>query len=158
MRTEPIPCAPHDPPYVPHPAPIPFADPWSYELVFPCDPRGPRIARTTLRAILGAHDLGELGYRAELLASELTTNSVLHARGPAGMRLQWLHPVLRISVWDLSPDLPKPYAPAAGPDGEAGRGMAIVQLVADRWGGCAIGEGEWGTGGKTVWFEVALGS
>ncbi|MFK4212645.1 ATP-binding protein [Streptomyces sp. NPDC030920] len=162
MRTEPTPYAPHAPyddtPYALHPTPIPFADPWSYELVFPRDPRGPRIARTTLRAVLGAHELTELCYRAELLTSELTTNSVRHAQGPAGVRLQWRHPVLRVSVWDLSPDLPKPYRPAVGPEAEAGRGMAILELVADRWGGCAIGEGELGSGGKTIWFELALTS
>lgn len=156
MRTDhPIPHVP-DSSHDLHPAPIPFADPWSYELVFPRDPRGPRIARTTLRVILGAHELDELAYRAELLTSELTTNSVRYALGPAGVRLQWRHPVLRVSVWDLSPDLPKPYTSAVGPDAEAGRGMAILELVADRWGGCAIGEGELGTGGKTIWFELAL--
>ncbi|MFE9778234.1 ATP-binding protein [Streptomyces sp. NPDC005775] len=161
MRTKPTPTptAPYDDaPYAPHPAPIPFADPWSYELVFPHDPRGPRIARTTLRAVLGAHELTELSYRAELLTSELTTNSVRHSQGHAGVRLQWRHPVLRVSVWDLSPDLPKPYRLAVGAEAEAeaGRGMAILELVADRWGGCAIGEGELGSGGKTVWFELAL--
>ncbi|WP_028813797.1 ATP-binding protein [Streptomyces flavidovirens] len=140
----------------PHPTPIPFTEPWQYELSFPCDPRSPRIARTTLRAILSAHDLAELSYRAELLASELATNSVQHTKGPAAVRLQWLHPVLRVSVWDMSPDLPKPYAPRAGADSEAGRGLAILELVADRWGGCAIGEGPYGPGGKTIWFELAI--
>ncbi|MFJ2265017.1 ATP-binding protein [Streptomyces sp. NPDC087849] len=95
---------------------------------------------------------------AELLTSELTTNSVRHTKGPAAVRLQWWHPVLRISVWDMSPDLPKPYVPPADPHAEAGRGMAILELVADRWGRCAIGEGALGPGGKTVWFELALGA
>ncbi|MGN5633603.1 ATP-binding protein, partial [Streptomyces sp. AC154] len=145
-----------DTPYLRHPAPIPFAEPWSYELVFPRDPRGPRVARTTLRVVLRAHELTELSYRAELLTSELTTNSVQYAQGHAGVRLQWRYPVLRVSVWDLSPDLPKPYVSSVGPEAEAGRGMVILELVADRWGGCAIGEGELGSGGKTVWFELAL--
>ncbi|MDX3683130.1 ATP-binding protein [Streptomyces sp. AK04-4c] len=156
MRTESALHAPYSPYEDHHPAPIPFTDPWSYELSFPRDPRGPRITRATVRAVLDAHELAELSYRAELLASELTTNSVRHTRGPAGVRLQWRHPVLRVSVWDLSPDLPKPYVPAVGPDAEAGRGLAILELVADRWGGCAIGEGELGSGGKTIWFELAL--
>ncbi|WP_274561527.1 ATP-binding protein [Streptomyces spiramyceticus] len=148
MRTEPA-------PYV-HPAPIPFADPWQYELTIPCDPRSPGIARTTLRTILAAHNLAELSYRTELLATELATNSVRHTKGPAAVRLQWLHPVLRVSVWDMSPDMPKPYAPPA--DAEAGRGLAILELVADRWGGCAIGEAPYGPGGKTIWFELTLSS
>ncbi|WP_251069319.1 ATP-binding protein [Streptomyces sp. ISL-96] len=148
MRPEPTPHI--------HPTPIPSAAPWQYELTFPCDPRGPHVARTTLRTILAAHHLAELSYRAELLASELATNSVQHTKGPAAVRLQWLHPVLRVSVWDMSPDMPKPYAPPANPDAEAGRGLAILELVADRWGGCAIGKGPYGPGGKTIWFELSL--
>ncbi|MFF1378064.1 hypothetical protein [Streptomyces sp. NPDC058308] len=34
--------------------------------------------------------------------------------------------------------------------------MVILDAVADRWGGCAIGEGSYGPGGKTMWFELAL--
>jgi hypothetical protein len=81
---------------LPHPLPLPFASPRHYELDFPCDPRGPGIARITLRAILDAHGLAQLTDRAELLASELATNSVRHTKGPASVRLQWLHPVLRV--------------------------------------------------------------
>jgi anti-sigma regulatory factor (Ser/Thr protein kinase) len=139
-----------------HPAPIPFTDQWSYELRFPCDPRGPGVARVTLRAVLAAHGLDELAYRAELVASELTTNSVRHTKGPALVRLHWLHPVLRISVWDTSPDLPEPKAPH--PDAEEGRGLVILGLVADRWGACSMNDGPAGPGGKTIWFELALGA
>ncbi|WP_342669548.1 ATP-binding protein [Streptomyces yerevanensis] len=141
----------------PHPPPLPFAAPWQYELHFPCDPRGPGIARLTLRAVLSAHGLAELADRAELLASELTTNSVRHTKGPASVRLQWLCPVLRVTVWDMSPDLPPPAPPVAPPPhADGGRGMLILEAVADRWGGCAIGEGPYGPGGKTVWFELSL--
>jgi anti-sigma regulatory factor (Ser/Thr protein kinase) len=139
--------------------PIPFAAPWQYELSFPCDPRGPRVARATLRAVLAAHGLGELAYRAELLASELTTNSVRHTKGPASVRLHWMHPVLRVSVWDMSPDLPGPrHLRQPRQDAESGRGLVILDLVADRWGGCAIGEGPYAPGGKSIWFELALGA
>lgn len=58
-----------------HPlTPIPFADPWEYEIRIPRDPRGPGIARAALRAALTAHGLGELLGRAELLTSELATS------------------------------------------------------------------------------------
>ncbi|MET8948758.1 ATP-binding protein [Streptomyces sp. NPDC004542] len=148
---------------LPHPPPIPFAAPWHYELRFPCDPRGPGIARVTLRAVLDAHGLAELADRAELLACELTTNSVRHTKGPASVRLQWLYPVLRVSVWDMSPDLP-PTLPGfadravTGPeaDAEGGRGLLILDAVADRWGGCAIGGEPHGPGGKSLWFELTL--
>ncbi len=137
-----------------HPHPIPFAEPWSYEIGFPCDPRSPRIVRIALRAILLAHQVPELIDRAELLTSELTTNSVRHTKGPASVRLHWLHPVLRVSVWDMSPDLPTPSRPLDDADG--GRGLLILEAIADRWGGCAASESPYGPGGKTIWFELAL--
>jgi anti-sigma regulatory factor (Ser/Thr protein kinase) len=148
--------------HTPHPSPIPFVEPWHYELRIPCDPRAPRIARTTLRAVLDAHELGELLERAELLTSELATNSVRHTKGPAAVRLQWLHPKLRVSVWDPSPDLPTRCGsgvagPSAPPDADNGRGLLLLDVFADRWGGCSIGEGPWGPGGKTIWFELTLG-
>jgi hypothetical protein len=54
----------------------------------------------------------------------------------------------------MSPDLPEQHQPRA--DSEDGRGLVILDLVADRWGGCAIGEGPYGPGGKTIWFELTL--
>ncbi|WP_200308310.1 ATP-binding protein [Streptomyces adelaidensis] len=144
---------------LPHPPPLPFTAPWHYELRFPCDPRGPGVARVTLRAVLDAHGLAQLTDRAELLASELATNSVRHTRGPASVRLQWLHPVLRVSVWDMSTDLPSMpgMSPrATGTHAEGGRGLLILDAVADRWGGCPMGEGAGGPGGKTIWFELNL--
>ncbi|KUF15026.1 ATP-binding protein [Streptomyces silvensis] len=138
-----------------HPPPLGFADPWDYELWFPRDPRGPGIARVTLRAVLAAHGLVGLTDRAELLATELATNSVRHTRGPASVHLQWLHPVLRVSLWDADPELPAlPTQPAPHADG--GRGLLILDMVADRWGGYPIGARPRGPGGKTVWFELAL--
>lgn len=70
------------------------------------------------------------------------------------MRLQWLHPVLRISVWDASPDLPEPADPSA--DAEDGRGLLILDLVADRWGACPMGEGAGERRGKTIWCELVF--
>lgn len=138
-------------------APLPFTDPWTYELHFPRDPRSPGIARLTLRAILATHHLTELADRAELLTTELATNSVRHTKGPASVRLRWLCPVLRVSVWDTSPDLPSlaPPSPVSTHVG-GGWGLVILEAVADRWGGCAIEESVFGPGGKTVWFELAL--
>ncbi|MFS7874081.1 hypothetical protein ACEYXF_12255 [Streptomyces asiaticus] len=33
----------------------------------------------------------------------------------------------------------------------------ILDILADRWGGCAIGEEPFGLGGKTLWFELSWG-
>ncbi|ARF57079.1 ATP-binding protein [Streptomyces gilvosporeus] len=143
-------------PYAPEdPTSLAFTEPWEYELAFPRDPRGPGIARTTLRAVLDAHHLLELADRAELLTSELATNSVRHSKGPASVRLRWTHPVLRVSVTDTCPYLPLPSAPPSA-EAEDGRGLFILDLVSDEWGGCALGDSLLGPGGKTVWFELVL--
>lgn len=147
------------------PEPISFSEPWNYELCFPRDPRGPGIARVTLRAVLGTHGLQELVERAELLASELTTNAVCHTVGPASVRLHWQHPALRVSVWDTKPARQPQRlgaydeTPLASPQEEmtGGRGLLLLDVLADRWGVCTLGDGPWGLGGKTVWFELRVG-
>ncbi|WP_421107801.1 ATP-binding protein [Streptomyces sp. NEAU-S77] len=139
----------------PQPAPILFAEPWEYELHFPRDPRGPAIARIAIKAVLTAHGLGELNDRAELLASELTTNAVRYATGSAAVRPCWTKPVLRVSVTDTCPGLPVPLHPP-GPGAEHGRGLLILDLLADAWGGCRLGESPFGAGGKSIWFELVL--
>lgn len=141
------------------PAPLPHDEPWRYELQFPRDPRGPRIARTTLRAVLAAHGLAQLTEKAELLTSELATNAVRHTSGPAAVHLQWRRPALRVSVWDTDPALPTPAGgpcPLPSPEGIGGRGLLLLDIFADRWGGCALDDGPWGPGGKSIWFELRL--
>ncbi|MGW0034191.1 ATP-binding protein [Streptomyces sp. NPDC003314] len=138
----------------PTPPPILLAHSWEYELQFPCDPRAPAIARLTLRAVLHTHGLDELVDRAELLTSELATNSVRHTRGPASVRLRWEHPVLRVSVSDTSPVFPMSFPAPPDWDAEHGRGLGILELVADHWGGCCLDESLFGQSGKTIWFEL----
>lgn len=145
-------------------AALPFAGPWHYEVHFPRDPRGPRLARVALRAVLASHGLGELVERAELPASELTTNTVRHTAGPGSVRLGWTQPALHVSVWDTEPALPArsgPDAfvltdPAPPHDAIGGRGLLLLNVLADHWGSCALDDGPWGPGGKTVWFELLL--
>ncbi|MEU8349460.1 ATP-binding protein [Streptomyces sp. NPDC048845] len=140
---------------------------WTYALHLPHDPRAPRIARTTLRAVLDSHAMGELAEIAELLASELVTNAYRHTDGPSSMRLRGsAGGRLRVTVRDTDPTVPAPFdrsphsagvaiaADAAGapetaagtaeaPDTEAdgGRGLEIVRLCADNWGSCLLGSG-----------------
>lgn len=141
--------------WLPGPEPLAFTDPWEYELAFPGDPRGPGIARLTLRAVLAAHGVPELIERAELLTSELTTNSVRHTGGSASVRLRWTHPVLRVSVSDTASFLPATLR-SPSPEAGSGRGLFILDRVADRWGGCALGDSLLGPGGKSIWCELAV--
>ncbi|MFD7710016.1 ATP-binding protein [Streptomyces sp. NPDC059786] len=139
---------------------------WSYALHLPYDPRAPRIARRTLRAVLTEHGLRGLADPAELLASELVSNAYRHSAGPSGLRLRALGGGrLRMSVWDTDPRIPPPFDQGPGPgsrpfgpvavppDGESGRGLFLVSHYADDWGGRPLDDDLFGQSGKLLWCE-----
>lgn len=83
------------------------------------------------------------------LVAELVTNAVRHAGGPAlalaiDRRPGWL----RVEVKDSSRMLP--CLITMDPDARSGRGMLIVDGLADRWGADLLPRG------KCVWCEVRL--
>ncbi|MFC5956604.1 ATP-binding protein [Streptomyces pratens] len=127
--------------------------PWSYTLQLPHDPRAPRIARVTLRTVLGAHGLGELAPTAELVAAELLANAHLHTTGPYALRVRAAEEGrLRVGVWDTDPWVPPGFTDAVAldappDDSEDGRGLPLVRACASSWGAGAVG------GGKLVWAE-----
>lgn len=110
----------------------------------------PESARAARRLVLeslaevGRSDLAEV---AGLLVSELVTNSIVHARTAIGLDVVVGAGGLRVSVRDGSPNLPVPRH--YGRSATTGRGLELVELLADRHG--TTGDGN---GGKTVWFEL----
>ncbi|KRV51110.1 hypothetical protein AQ490_02595 [Wenjunlia vitaminophila] len=133
----------------------------------PRDPRAPRVARATLRAVLSSHGLTACLPDAELLTSEMVTNAVLHSAGPSSLRVHGTDNEgrVRVSVWDSNPDVPStfhravaPHAPSDGTDLEAdgGRGLLLVRRCAADWGGHAAdgGPADNGRHGKLLWFDV----
>jgi anti-sigma regulatory factor (Ser/Thr protein kinase) len=129
-------------------------DDWEYGINLPHNPLAVGVARGALRLILRAHGLGELLVTAELLASELVTNAHVHAPGPSCLRVKRSGKWLRLSVWDTSGEPPR-LPPPCGPDREEGRGMGIVEELADRWGHYALGTPV--PRGKLVWCELGGG-
>lgn len=83
---------------------------------------------------------------AVLIASELATNAVIHARTPYAVELR-LGGVVRIGVADAA--LSAPVLREDPGDGGS-RGLFIVSKLAHRWGV------DWVDGGKVVWAEVPL--
>ena len=80
---------------------------------------------------------------------ELVTNALLHTTSPIQLTMHQTADVrLWIGVQDDSDRQPQPRNPDA--DEIAGRGLAIVAALADRWGVDADLSG----GGKTVWMEL----
>jgi anti-sigma regulatory factor (Ser/Thr protein kinase) len=115
----------------------------------PADPRAARMARDLLRtqasAVLSAAELED----ALLLASEVVTNAVLHGTPPITLQVALLElpPGARVSVTDSREEPPAVRVNDRAAD--AGRGMAVVDALATRWGVERLPEG-----GKTIWFEV----
>lgn len=134
--------------------------PWAYTLQLPQDPRGPGIARATLRTVLQVHGMRDLIDTAELLASELVTNAYRHSSGPYSLRLRGAgRGRVRVGVWDSNPEIPAPFVGGVMAEScvlaERGRGLQLVREWAESWGAYPIRGGLPGQGGKVLWVECA---
>ncbi|WP_329363684.1 ATP-binding protein [Streptomyces sp. NBC_00669] len=125
----------------------------------------PAVAETrrVLRDNLREWGVAALVDTTELLATELLTNALQHTCGgavltatlsPEGFRAGEPGQRLRIEVRDTVARLPRPRPQRWEPDpagdyGTSGRGLLLVDALADDWGvrPCAAG-------GKEVWFEL----
>ncbi|MFI6459349.1 ATP-binding protein [Streptomyces sp. NPDC050528] len=92
---------------------------------------------------------------ARQIVAELATNAATHSRVPGRdfrLTLYVVAGILRIEVTDTRGDRPPCLqVPAPGGESESGRGLLIVDALADRWG--------WDPGPrprKTVWAELRL--
>jgi anti-sigma regulatory factor (Ser/Thr protein kinase) len=111
---------------------------------FPARPASVAKARKFATSSLDADD--DLVSRVESLVSELATNVVRHARTPFLVEVRSDDRSVRVDVTDASSEPPsiRPIDPVD----PTGRGLVVVESLADRWGY------EAGTHGKTVWFEI----
>ncbi|MEU9734562.1 SpoIIE family protein phosphatase [Streptomyces sp. NPDC048002] len=119
----------------------------------PGDPEALSQARHMIRAAVRAWSTGDSADEIELVADELITNALMHTEGSAIVTLRVLTgaaPRLRVEVEDSSSALPRRRE--AGDDGVSGRGLLLVELLADVWGVEARG------GGKCVWCEFDVPS
>lgn len=114
---------------------------------FGCDPASVEAARAFVDAALRVWHLDDLTEIATLLTSELVTNVVIHARTSCRVVARLESAEVVVEVFDGSAALPSP--PTTDPYAEGGRGLLLVQSLADRWGVRATGFG------KSVWFALA---
>ncbi|MFF8031482.1 ATP-binding protein [Streptomyces sp. NPDC016626] len=117
-------------------------------------PRGARLARLLATDWMRDRDLPHRAAEAaEHLVAELAANAATHGRlAGRDFRLALLDrdATLRIEVTDTrGGDLPNRRVPA--PDAESGRGLLLVEALADRWG-VRLGP----VPRKTVWAEIDL--
>ncbi|MFJ9840058.1 ATP-binding protein [Kitasatospora sp. NPDC101155] len=112
------------------------------------------LARHLLRAYLSALPTGDrYSDIAELLLGELFANAVQHSDAPADrlieIRFALISDRLRLEVHDAGSGRPtlRPTSPAD----EHGRGLFLVNELAERWGCCPRAGGI----GKFVWALIA---
>ncbi|MFF4653339.1 SpoIIE family protein phosphatase [Streptomyces sp. NPDC001380] len=126
-----------------------------HQYVAPADPQALVAARHLIREAVHSWGVPERSDEVELVADELVTNALRHTDGGALLSLRLLaggRPRLRIEVQDRSSALPRRIEP--GWESTSGRGMLLVDRVADVWGVDPRGAG------KCVWgeFLVARGT
>ncbi len=139
--------------------PVARVSPTSYTGYLPHSSISVRQARAELSAALYERDvLGSLVDDAVLILSEFVTNALRHARALTSgtIRVSWElsgDGLLRIEVTDgggTTRPSTKPYSMSVS--AYAGRGLEIVDRLADRWGS----QREEGGDEYTVWAELAV--
>lgn len=115
-------------------------------LHLPAEMSSPRRARQFVDQVLhrwcrdGAID------RLALIASELVTNAVRHARTEITVELSADEGIVRLEVFDRSAG--RPVFQDTGPEVPGGLGLPIVEALASSWGTRVREDG------KGVWAEV----
>ncbi|MEV6973564.1 ATP-binding protein [Kitasatospora sp. NPDC093806] len=112
------------------------------------------FARHLLRAYLSALPSGDrFSDIAELLLGELFANAIQHSDAPADrhieIRFALTNDLLRVEVHDAGSG--RPSVRSTSPDDEHGRGLFLVNELAERWGCCPRAGGI----GKFVWALIA---
>ena len=130
-------------------------------------PTVPRLARGFVSVTLNDWGLDALADVAELLVSEMSTNVVrasmtldgnLRYDDDGKVPLLWIRLLsdraqLMIEVWDtLSATLGAPVARHPDPDEESGRGLEIIETLAEDWGWETVP----GWTGKKVWAILKI--
>ncbi len=121
---------------------------WSHETVLAAEPVSASKARDFICLHLVAHDLLYLVDDVRLVASELATNAMVHARTPFVVTLSEAKGVVLLAVRDGSASVPVRAAPRVTDMG--GRGLVLVELLSHEWGASTDGDGS-----KSVWASFA---
>ena len=125
------------------------------ELVLPAEPASVPESRGTLTRALRDAGLDEdVVAEVALLAGELVTNAIKHGSREGdeiGLRAERRGDSLRIAVDDAARGASVPQVLSQDPQRAGGRGLGMIDRIADRWGEHIVG------GRNQVWFELDLG-
>lgn len=115
-------------------------------------PEAPSMSRQFTQETCARWGIGRVATLAELVASELVTNAVMHARTPMTVTLRLADNRLHVAVRDGDPrpmQRPTPGG-SGGPQDEHGRGLLLLDAMADSWGCNPTADG------KVVWASIAV--
>lgn len=138
-----------------HPVGSAIAEMWSRR---PAPPRQARMrlaprrdavpaARQLLRRLMASWRMDELLEGSlDLLATEIVTNAVVHARTRLDVTVTYTGDAVRFDVYDRDGTLPVPSPPDLYAEG--GRGLWMMTTLASHYGI------EPASGGKRIWFSV----
>jgi anti-sigma regulatory factor (Ser/Thr protein kinase)/anti-anti-sigma regulatory factor len=113
------------------------------------DRHAPEQARSLVNAACLEFGVARLAQLAQIIVSELVTNAVVHARTPIEVTARLADSTLDIAVRDGDPRLLVDAGGGAAADGYGyGRGLLIVDTMADTWGCAPTGDG------KVVWARL----
>jgi len=115
------------------------------KLELPPQADSPARARHYVERVLTGRCPPALVEAAALLASELVTNAVRHARTALTLTVETSSAGIRLEVHDGSERMPQLREPTSG---VSGRGLLLVDRIAKSWGAEARPDG------KTVWLEL----
>ena len=111
-------------------------------------PTAPQDVRGFVRGVLDEWGASTRDREAEIVASELATNAVRHARSPFVVTLTRGSGTVRIAVRDTSVE--RPIRIVRDDFASGGRGVRLVAALANDWG--IVDEVD----GKSVWADVAI--
>lgn len=118
------------------------------------DLRGVRTARGFVHDQLDSWGLQEMSDVLELVASEVVTNALIHAGSDVDVRLRAFPDHIRLEVRDsdTNPPVPSPLSLVEEENSQAehGRGLMIVEALAEAWNSSPNGQG------KTVSLDLPI--
>lgn len=119
-----------------------------HDMELPAAPASVGNARRFVGNLLEDFDATSVSDVASLLTSELVTNAIVHVGGQVRIRVTCEEGVVRVSVEDSSHA--PPHRRQATRSAVTGRGLALIDELASRWGVEPLPDGR----GKSVWFEL----
>jgi anti-anti-sigma regulatory factor/anti-sigma regulatory factor (Ser/Thr protein kinase) len=115
------------------------------------DRTAPEVARVLVKEACEEWGVRRLSRLAQLIVSELVTNGVVHARTELRVTVRLSGRTLSLAVRDGDPRLLYPAGGGVEADGDGyGRGLLIVDSMADSWGCTPTADG------KVTWAVLEL--